>query len=582
MLVATHYESVDKIETQIQDYVNEQLNTQVEIVLPDEYSLDDSRLELSPSVKTVVCNSSDASLEENESLLSDCVMSEIKQCILDLLPLELRQEFTYESRITDSDRVLLLRKNLTIVSLIQEIQDEIEGKSDVEEDTDEIENIDDNEEDTLVDNSVELDLPTEIEDVSLIDMGSSDTEEFDMTVSDADEFSLDDMDEDETVDDTDIDGLDEYVPDEENDVTEEVNVEEESDTVDEFTLDDTEEETEIVEDTVVDEIEPVKDENREQEHNSDNNAQLSELEIFKSIITDNTQPIKTPVVSKPHIDENADVGLEDLESVSEDEIGETTELDDNFGDDTNASEEQFTEEELDDLVDDDEEDEEDEEDEDDFDDLDDEDTNIVEEDHEPDEDDIEFEEESEDLDVISEIDKDGDGVPDTYAVDKDGDGTPDLFIDKSDDNVEFLDTSNVSMSKPNITTPKVVPKSELGRILKDKANSDKGVHEKRTFLQEFDKDAEQVSDKGQSVQDFKDRMNRADAQPVARAPAEQSVSKQTNEQPTELPPLRTYLKIHPYTLIEDLINMGYSSAEIQDGVKRGKFVKKNGMLRALY
>ena len=65
-----------------------------------------------------------------------------------------------------------------------------------------------------------------------------------------------------------------------------------------------------------------------------------------------------------------------------------------------------------------------------------------------------------------------------------------------------------------------------------------------------------------------------------RAPA--SVVTPSKEPTDELPPLRTYLKKHPYTLIEDLLKLGYSNVEIQDGVKRGKFVKKNGMLRALY
>ena len=622
MLVATHYESVDSIETKIQDYVNEQLNiasNKDDIVLFEDYSLEDSRLELSSSVKSVCIDSKNALLGIAEVKLSDCTLPERKQSILDILPLELRQAFSYENEVTDEARTLLLRKDLTIVSLIQNLQDELNGvnvdETEIDEETVET---DFSEEQDFSTEQTSDNLITEIQDISLTDLEEEPETSIDLSVSDLDEFSLEedsdtkqdndtveefditeldtfdleDEQESDNVDTTsveefDVSDLDTFEIDTEEDIETDIEDDTEEDIEDdteEDLADDIEDDTEedLAEDIENDTEEDIEkqssaiDENIETETSSTPQV-LSDVELFKSIMTKDTEPRQTPVFpTKTFVDENTDLGLEDLESVSEDEIETTTDLDTDFDDDlVDDTEEEFTNEELDDIA-----NEDLFEDEDDEEDLsDEEDTDILEDNEEDEDEDIEFEEdeEQEDVAVISEIDKDGDGVNDTYAVDKDGDGVPDLFIDKSDDNVEFLDTSNVSMSKPNIETPKVVPKSELGRILKDKANSDKGVHEKRTFLQEFDKDAEQVSDKGQSIRDFKDSMSRTDTKPVARAPA-----KPEPEQLTELPPLRTYLKKHPYTLIEDLLKMGYSNAEIQDGVKRGKFVKKNGMLRALF
>ena len=187
MLVVTQYESIDSIESTIQDYVQERLNTQVyELELSDEYSLDDSRLELSSSVKTVDCNSNNAVLGIAELSISDCGLSEIKSSITDLLPLELRQEFLYENRVTDSDRTLLLRKNLNIVTIIQQIQDELQGISTMsDDDIDNTlhENCTNNENDIEESNLVEFIEPTEIVEPTLI---SNMPDDIDLELADLD------------------------------------------------------------------------------------------------------------------------------------------------------------------------------------------------------------------------------------------------------------------------------------------------------------------------------------------------------------------------------------------------------------
>ena len=584
MLVVTQYETIDSIESTIQDYVQERLNTQVyELELSDEYSLDDSRLELSSSVKTVDCNSNNAVLGIAELSISDCGLSEIKPSITDLLPLELRQEFLYENRVTDSDRTLLLRKNLNIVTIIQQIQDELQGISTMsDDDIDNTlhENCTNNENDIEESNLVEFIEPTEIVEPTLI---SNMPDDIDLELADLDEFSLDDdtensvSDEFSLDDDTENSVLDEFSLDDvgTNDLgntTNEQLVEDDLDDLDEFEpsdsakdlndVDETDEIDEICEPSeFVDEPNPISqdiseiDTDNELNDNIENDnsgkseysqGNLSELEIFKSIITKNTDTRTNLVTPKrSYIEENPDLGLEDLESVSEDDIDETSDLTTDLLDDEIELDTQ-----LDDV---------------------DGDGKDIEE----------FEDDNDGLDEIEESEETlAENIDDIDFTDESEESIEHTeFIDKVEDNVDFVDAHNVSMSKPNIDTTTVVPKSELGRILTDKANSDQGVYEKRTFLQEFDKNIEQSLSKAATVKDFKDRMRGNTPQQV-RAPA--SVVTPSKKPTDELPPLRTYLKKHPYTLIEDLLKLGYSNVEIQDGVKRGKFVKKNGMLRALY
>ena len=584
MLVVTQYETIDSIESTIQDYVQERLNTQVyELELSDEYSLDDSRLELSSSVKTVDCNSNNAVLGIAELSISDCGLSEIKPSITDLLPLELRQEFLYENRVTDSDRTLLLRKNLNIVTIIQQIQDELQGISTMsDDDIDNTlhENCTNNENDIEESNLVEFIEPTEIVEPTLI---SNMPDDIDLELADLDEFSLDDdtensvSDEFSLDDDTENSVLDEFSLDDvgTNDLgntTNEQLVEDDLDDLDEFEpsdsakdlndVDETDEIDEICEPSeFVDEPNPISqdiseiDTDNELNDNIENDnsgkseysqGNLSELEIFKSIITKNTDTRTNLVTPKrSYIEENPDLGLEDLESVSEDDIDETSDLTTDLLDDEIELDTQ-----LDDV---------------------DGDGKDIEE----------FEDDNDGLDEIEESEETlAENIDDIDFTDEPEESIEHTeFIDKVEDNVDFVDAHNVSMSKPNIDTTTVVPKSELGRILTDKANSDQGVYEKRTFLQEFDKNIEQSLSKAATVKDFKDRMRGNTPQQV-RAPA--SVVTPSKKPTDELPPLRTYLKKHPYTLIEDLLKLGYSNVEIQDGVKRGKFVKKNGMLRALY
>ena len=598
MLVVTQYETIDSIESTIQDYVQERLNTQVyELELSDEYSLDDSRLELSSSVKTVDCNSNNAVLGIAELSISDCGLSEIKPSITDLLPLELRQEFLYENRVTDSDRTLLLRKNLNIVTIIQQIQDELQGISTMsDDDIDNTlhENCTNNENDIEESNLVEFIEPTEIVEPTLI---SNMPDDIDLELADLDEFSLDDdtensvSDEFSLDDDTENSVLDEFSLDDdtENSVLDEFSlddvgtndlgnttneqlVEDDLDDLDEFEpsdsakdlndVDETDEIDEICEPSeFVDEPNPISqdiseiDTDNELNDNIENDnsgkseysqGNLSELEIFKSIITKNTDTRTNLVTPKrSYIEENPDLGLEDLESVSEDDIDETSDLTTDLLDDEIELDTQ-----LDDV---------------------DGDGKDIEE----------FEDDNDGLDEIEESEETlAENIDDIDFTDESEESIEHTeFIDKVEDNVDFVDAHNVSMSKPNIDTTTVVPKSELGRILTDKANSDQGVYEKRTFLQEFDKNIEQSLSKAATVKDFKDRMRGNTPQQV-RAPA--SVVTPSKKPTDELPPLRTYLKKHPYTLIEDLLKLGYSNVEIQDGVKRGKFVKKNGMLRALY
>ena len=570
MLVVTQYETIDSIESTIQDYVQERLNTQVyELELSDEYSLDDSRLELSSSVKTVDCNSNNAVLGIAELSISDCGLSEIKPSITDLLPLELRQEFLYENRVTDSNRTLLLRKNLNIVSIIQQIQDELQGISTMsDDDIDNTlhENCTNNENDIEESNLVEFIEPTEIVEPTLI---SNMPDDIDLELADLDEFSLDDDTENSVSDEFSLDivGINDL-----GNTTNEQLVEDDLDDLDEFEpsdsakdlndVDETDEIDEICESSeFVDEPNPISqdiseiDTDNELNDNIENDnsvkseysqGNLSELEIFKSIITKDTDTRTNLVTPKrSYIEENQDLGLEDLESVSEDDIDETSDLTTDLLDDEIELDTQ-----LDDV---------------------DGDGKDIEE----------FEDDNDGLDEIEESEETlAENIDDIDFTDEPEESIEHTeFIDKVEDNVDFVDAHNVSMSKPNIDTTTVVPKSELGRILTDKANSDQGVYEKRTFLQEFDKNIEQSLSKAATVKDFKDRMSGNTPQQV-RAPA--SVVTPSKEPTDELPPLRTYLKKHPYTLIEDLLKLGYSNVEIQDGVKRGKFVKKNGMLRALY
>ena len=106
MLVATQYESIESIESKIHEYVKEQFDNQnYELELISDYKLEDSRLALSKSVQSIDLDFSNASLSTTELSLSDCVLSRIQTNILDLIPVDLREIFTYEKQVKDSDRI---------------------------------------------------------------------------------------------------------------------------------------------------------------------------------------------------------------------------------------------------------------------------------------------------------------------------------------------------------------------------------------------------------------------------------------------------------------------------------------------
>ncbi|MBR4313476.1 MAG: hypothetical protein IKP66_01045, partial [Lachnospiraceae bacterium] len=264
MLVDTPFETVSQLENVVQKYVNNKIEYRSKEVLVNDFTLEDVRLELSSSARKHTFIVDKAVKQPNESFVSDIHIKPLNMDILDIIPLDLREQFKYEQGMTDASRTQLLQKNLTIVTLIQNIQNQLKEEEVVEEDdflvepTEVVASMEtDVQVNTLVDTSTPI--STEIEDFSLEDEGETieeqATQEIDdfsldsdeelsnplENVSQIDDFSLDDEEpETDLADKEQTEDIDDFVLDETEPTIDDFSLEEEP-TVDDCSLDEEEE-----------------------------------------------------------------------------------------------------------------------------------------------------------------------------------------------------------------------------------------------------------------------------------------------------------------------------------------------------
>ena len=582
MLVDTPFETVSQLENVVQKYVNNKIEYRSKEVLVNDFTLEDVRLELSSSARKHTFIVDKAVKQPNESFVSDIHIKPLNMDILDIIPLDLREQFKYEQGMTDASRTQLLQKNLTIVTLIQNIQNQLKEDEVVEEDDSLVEstevvastetNVQAN---TLVDTATPI--STEIEDFSLEDEGEiiekQSTQEIDDFSLDSDEelsnsldnfsqiddFSLDDEEEPETdladkeqTEDVDDFVLDETEPTVDDFSSEEPTVddfsldEEEEPKLDDFTLEDTTT-SENIEDFALDDVEEPSNSVVTQIDNEHTTQPLSDLELFKQAIGNDKESVPKVTKTRTNVDDEEPI-IEDLDSISEDEL-DTDELDTDESDitedlsDTNEDENDIEDES------------------DEFDDIDDFDPEI---------------DSSANSIPSAETDIEKEDSEDLEDIDWDADDE----VDKTEDNVEFTDTTSVNITKVATHTERPTQASEWGKSLEQRANNSLGSQNgTQDFKQQFDKEEDEVElvAPEQVTKTFVENISREE-KPVARAPSQASVTQDKQE----LPPLRVYLKKHAYTPIQTLIEMGYSDVEIKDGIKRGRFIIKRGTLRALY
>lgn len=582
MLVDTPFETVSQLENVVQKYVNNKIEYRSKEVLVNDFTLEDVRLELSSSARKHTFIVDKAVKQPNESFVSDIHIKPLNMDILDIIPLDLREQFKYEQGMTDASRTQLLQKNLTIVTLIQNIQNQLKEEEVVEEDdflvepTEVVASMEtDVQVNTLVDTSTPI--STEIEDFSLEDEGETieeqATQEIDdfsldsdeelsnplENVSQIDDFSLDDEEpETDLADKEQTEDIDDFVLDETEPTIDDFSLEEEP-TVDDCSLDEEEEpklddftleDTTIsanTEDFSLDDVEEPSNSVITQIDNEPTTQPLSELELFKQAIGNVKESVPKVTKTRTNVDDEEPI-IEDLDSISEDEL-DTDELDTDESD-------------------------------------------ITEDLSDTDEDENDIEDESDDFEDIDdfdpEIDSSSDSIPsaETDIEKEDSEDLEDIDwdaddeVDKTEDNVEFTDTTSVNITKVAMHIERPTQASEWGKSLEQKANNSLGSQSgTQDFKQQFDKeeDESEIVPPEQVTKTFVENISREE-KPVARAPSQASVTQDKQE----LPPLRLYLKKHAYTPIQTLIEMGYSDMEIKDGIKRGRFIIKRGTLRALY